>query len=81
MPAFKREATDFARAVEAAKAQDDKPNEQALAFVMASSSDEVGAKTHMMGPKISSCAILAVVGTCVGIESRAPHAIDATLSP
>ena len=57
------EEAALARAVEAAKAHDDKPNEQALAFATASSSEEVGAKTHMMGPKISSCAILAVIGT------------------
>ena len=49
----------FARAVDAAKAQDDRPNAQALAFAMASSSFKVGAKTHMMGPKISSCAMRA----------------------
>ena len=59
IPALSREATAFARAVEAAKAHDDRPNAQALAFATASSSFKVGAKTHMIGPKISSCAMRA----------------------
>mmetsp|Transcript_22471 Transcript_22471/g.67438 ORF Transcript_22471/g.67438 Transcript_22471/m.67438 type:complete len:288 (-) Transcript_22471:1036-1899(-) len=75
MPALRRAATALARAVEPAKAQDERPKPEEFAFATASSSDAVGSKTHMMGPKISSVAMRAVMGTStstVGGKKLAP---------
>jgi hypothetical protein len=64
MPALSLDATALARAASAEKAQEERAKWQLFAILTASSSLLPRTlKMHMMGPKISSCAMMALSGT------------------